>query len=159
MPARLAVLFTLLLAGPLLGFVLPTSLSDQIRKAETILRVVVISETPVTGQDHRTLVKCRVLTAFRGQFGDNFIEIPTHFPYDPQPHFPLGADCFVLLAAGGENSTATPVFWDAVHAVDRGKISQYRNGKKESLSVADFEKNLPALVRKWTAQSSKAKSK
>ena len=138
------------------AFAPATSLTDQAKKADAILRLVVVEisefeyENPEDYQ-FSAMAKCRVVTTYKEKGRPfDFIYIPCGYGFDEDPSpMVLGDDCIVFLHLLADNAIGHPVSYDSVHSIQRGKLHdpEYGDGE-EGIPLAEFEKRLKALLAK-----------
>ena len=123
------------------AFAPSTELNDQISEADTIIRVVVISETRIEEDSTFTAIaKCRIVTKVKGgESLKDFIFIPSSYNIDPDrsPIYREG-DYVVMLNTFKNAEIGHPVSYDSVYPIKKGKIILGFGDDAKSVSPEEF---------------------
>jgi hypothetical protein len=133
------------------AFAASTSFKDQVNRADTILRIVVVSATTIEEDTSFTAIaKCRVITKIKGgdSLGD-FIFIPCAYNIDPdQSPIDLEGDYVVMLNTLKGVEIGHPVTFDSVYPISEGKIKFADSIPVRSLSFEEFQALIKATSGK-----------
>lgn len=152
---------TILLVSHLLttvcsAFAASTSFKDKVHRADTILRIVVVSATTIEEDTSFTAIaKCRVITKIKGgeSLGD-FIFIPCAYNIDPDlSPIDLEGDYVVMLNTLKGVEIGHPVTYDSVYPIHQGKIKFADSLPVRSLSFEEFQALIKAA---WDKKNHKA---
>lgn len=136
------------------AFAPATSLADQAKQADAVLRLVVVEISELDFEEHEDwmftgIAKCRIVTTYKGKGRPfDFIYIPCNYTFDEDPSpMVLGEDCIVFLNILGDRPIGHPVSYDSVHSIQRGKLydPEYGDGEEE-IPLDEFEKRVKALL-------------
>lgn len=138
----------------LVAFAAPTSLTDQAKQADAVLRLVVVEISELDFEEHEEwiftgIAKCRIVTTYKDKGRPfDFVYIPCNYNFDEDPSpMVLGDDCIVFLNLLSDRPIGHPVSYDSVHSIQRGKLydPEYGDGE-EGIPLAEFEKRVKALL-------------
>ena len=130
------------------------TLEQKVKKADTILRVVILSAVEVDSDQFNSLAKCRIISKYKGGANlTNFVQIPIDWTVDPMPNIEIGDDQIVFLESLKTVAIAHPVFWDAALPINNGKIAFFKEGEPTAIELSEFEDQLRKLIKKWHRDS------
>src|SRR6478609_2124830 len=120
-----------------LAFVEPMPLGTQVKKADAILRIVVVSYDLLKINENtkgfQAIAKCRVIEDYKGNYRlGQFIYIPCAYNFDEDPS-PIDAegDYVVFLDTLQSAPIGHPVAYNAVYPIENGRIDDPdADGKK-----------------------------
>ena len=140
MRTLIILVFILTSSLSVFGMAPPHTLSEQFKRSDTILRVVVVSYTEIKSPNGFSfLVKCKIITKYKGgEKLQDYIYIPSGWNMDPDPS-PLDAEgeYVVFLETLKSVSLGHPVTYDATHDIKEGKVG--------GVSLQEFEKRIEKL--------------
>ena len=147
----ITILLSLVSSAVCSAFAPNTELTEQFAKADTVIRIVVVSETRIEGATTFTAIaKCRVITKIKGgeSLGD-FIFIPSTHKIDPDrsPIY-LEGDYVVMLIDLKGVGIGHPVSFDSVYRVKQGKIELGFGDNAKSVLPEEFYAMIEAATKK-----------
>lgn len=151
------LMFTLLSAAS--AFVEPVPLAEQVKTADAILRIVVVSHDALKmneGEEFsfQALAKCRVIEDYKGNYkGGEFIYIPCAYNFDESPSpIEMEGDYVVMLETMKVAALAHPVAWNAVHRVKIDKVANPADGSR-MIPLAELVKKIKDELAKGNGNS------
>lgn len=141
----------LLFSFELSAFAAPYTLEEKVKKADTILRVVVLSAVEVESEGFTSLARCRIISKYKGgtELGD-FVHIPIEWTVDPSPGMEPEGDYLVFLESLKTVAIAHPVTWDSALEISDNKVAHFEEKDSEAMKLSTFEEKLRKLIAKWS---------
>ena len=150
---RAAIISLTLLSGIVrmaFGFAEPMPLARQVRDADAILRVVVVSYEILKANEKedgfQAIAKCRVIEDYKGDYRlGQFVFIPCAYNCDENPS-PIEAegDHVVFLDTFEVAPMGHPLAFNAVHSIGRGWVKDPERDGVE-IDLADFVARISRL--------------